>query len=78
MRIGAFSYDPKPSGDTVNDLRGRKPGCSSAPPGQIDFTTALTLPGVAGEQFATSVAFRASNLRGKELFVAPRGPGEGR
>jgi hypothetical protein len=47
--LGGWQSPPKPSGDTVNDLRGRKWGCSSAPPGRIDFTTALALPGVAGE-----------------------------
>jgi len=49
VRIGAFSYVKKLSGGTVNDFRGRKWGCSLVLSGQIDFTTALALPGVAGE-----------------------------
>ena len=36
VRFGAFSYGPQPFGDTANDLRGRKWGCSSAPPGQTN------------------------------------------
>jgi hypothetical protein len=112
VRTGAFSYDPKPSCDTVNDPRGRKWGCSSAPPDQIDCfyqhtctiyrdgarhprhlnarvsallllklsspvhcTTALALPGVAGE-----LPGHFGGLSGikSELLVAPCSRGEGR